>query len=50
MKPSTLTLKVYIKKWKKRASKDTFLNIIDNELHQKSIREIPNSIWEKLKN
>ena len=37
------------KKWKKRASKNTFLNISDNELHQKSIREIPNSIWEKLK-
>ena len=33
----------------KRIQKNTFLNIYDNELHKKSIKEIPNSIWEKLK-
>ena len=37
------------KKKEKRVSKNTFLNISDNELHKKSIREIPNSIWEKIK-
>ena len=37
------------KKKEKRAFKNTFLNISDNELHEKSIKEIPNSIWEKLK-
>ena len=37
------------KKKKKRAFKNTFLNISDNELHKKSIKKIPNSIWEKLK-
>ena len=37
------------KKNRKRALKNTFLNISDNEMHKKSIEEIPNSIWEKLK-
>ena len=37
------------KKKEKREFKNTFLNITDNELHKKSIKEIPNSIWEKLK-
>ena len=37
------------KEKEKRAFKNTFLNIFDNELHEKSIKEIPNSIWEKLK-
>ena len=37
------------KKKSKRAFKNTSLNISDNELHKKSIEEIPNSIWEKLK-
>ena len=32
----------------RRAPKNTFLNIIDNELHKKSVKEIPNSIWNKL--
>ena len=39
---------LYEKK-KKRASKNTFLNISDNDLHKKSIKGIPNNIWEKLK-
>ena len=42
-------IKDLYKKRKKRAFKNTFLNISDNRLHQKSIKEIPNSIWEKLK-
>ena len=42
-------IKGLYKKEEKRAFKNTFLNISDNELHQKSIKEIPNSIWEKLK-
>ena len=42
-------IKGLYKKRKKRAFKNTFLNISDNELHKKSIKEIPNSIWEKLK-
>ena len=33
----------------KRAFKNTNLNTSDNELHKKSIKKIPNSIWEKLK-
>ena len=33
-----------------RVLENTFLNIDDNDLHKKSIKEIPNSIWEKLKN
>ncbi len=37
------------KRKEKRAFKNTFLNITDNKLHKKSITEIPNSIWEKLK-
>ena len=36
-------------KEKKKRSFNTFLNISDYELHKKSIKEIPNSIWEKLK-
>ena len=39
---------LYEKK-RKRSFKNTFLNISDNDLHKKSIKEIPNSIWEKLK-
>ena len=42
-------IKDLYKKRKKSASKNTFLNISDNELHKKSIEEIPNSIWKKLK-
>ena len=34
----------------KRTFKKSFLNISDNELHKKSINEIPNSIWKKLEN
>ena len=34
----------------KRPLRNTFININDNKLHEKSIKEIPNSIWEKLKN
>ena len=37
------------KKKGKRAFKNTFLNVCDNELHKKSIEEIPDSIWGKLK-
>ena len=33
----------------KRPLRNTFININDNKLHEKSIKEIPNSIWEKLK-
>ena len=40
--------KLYQKKIK-RVLKNTFLNSYDNELHEKRIKEIPNSIWEKLK-
>ena len=43
-------IKDLYKKKEKRGFKNTFLNITDNELHKKSIKEIPNSIWEKLKN
>ncbi|MDC3141496.1 DNA polymerase III subunit epsilon [Alphaproteobacteria bacterium] len=43
-------IKDLYKKKEKRDFKNTFLNITDNELHKKSIKEIPNSIWEKLKN
>ena len=43
-------IKDLYKKKEKRDFKNTFLNISDNELHKKSIKEIPNSIWEKLKN
>ena len=39
----------HLLKRKKIVSNNTFLNISDNELHKKSIKEIPNSIWEKLK-
>ena len=42
-------IKDLYKKKEKRYFKNTFLNISDNELHKKSIKEIPNSIWEKLK-
>ncbi len=42
-------IKDLYKKKKKRDFKNTFLNVSDNELHKKSIKEIPNSIWEKLK-
>ena len=42
-------IKDLYKKKEKRNFKNTFLNISDNELHKKSIKEIPNSIWEKLK-
>ena len=42
-------IKDLYKKKEKRDFKNTFLNISDNELHKKSIKEIPNSIWEKLK-
>ena len=42
-------IKGLYKRKEKRAFKNTFLNISDNELHKKSIKEIPNSIWEKLK-
>ena len=42
-------IKDLYKKKEKRYFKNTFLNITDNELHKKSIKEIPNSIWEKLK-
>ena len=38
---------LYIKN-EKRALHNTFLNASDNELHKKSIQEIPNSIWEKI--
>ena len=33
----------------KRAQKNIYLNTYDNELHKKSIKEIPNSIWKELK-
>ena len=39
----------FYKEKKKRSFNNTFLNTSDNELHKKSIKEIPNSIWEKLK-
>ncbi len=42
-------IKGFYKKKEKRAFKNTILNISDNELHKKSIKEIPNSIWQKLK-
>ena len=42
-------IKDLYKKKEKRLFKNTFLNITDNELHKESIKEIPNSIWEKLK-
>ena len=42
-------IKDLYKRKEKRAFKNTFLNISDNELHKKSIKKIPNSIWEKLK-
>ena len=38
------------KKKEIRAKRNTFLNQNDNILHKKSIKEISNSIWEKLKN
>jgi len=31
-----------------RAKKNTFLNLLDNELHKTNIKEIPNNIWSKL--
>lgn len=33
----------------KRAKKNTILNVLDNELHETNIKQIPNSIWSKLK-
>ncbi len=33
----------------KRAQKNISLNTYDNELHKKSIKDIPNSIWKELK-
>ena len=39
----------HLLKRKKIVSNNTFLNISDNELHKKSIKDIPNSIWAKLK-
>ena len=42
-------IKGLYKKKEKRAVKKSYLNITDNELHKKSIKKIPNSIWEKLK-
>ena len=34
---------------KKRAKNNTYLNLLDNELHETNIKQIPNSIWSKLK-
>ncbi len=31
-----------------RTQKNTFLNTADNNLHKESLKEIPNSIWERL--
>ena len=46
---SHVNIKGLYKKKEKRAVKKSYLNITDNELHKKSIKKIPNSIWEKLK-
>ena len=44
-----VNIKGLYKKKRERVFKNTFLNVSDNEFHEKSIKEIPNSIWEKLK-
>jgi len=33
----------------KRAKRNTILNLLDNQLHEKNIKEIPNNLWSKLK-
>ena len=47
---SILNINELYKNNKIRPLENTFLNIDDNDLHKKSIKEIPDSIWEKLKN
>ena len=44
-----VNLKSLFKEKEKRDVKNTFLNITDYELHKKTIKEIPNSIWKNLK-
>ena len=43
-------IEIIYKNKEKRAKKNTFLNLSDNELHETSIKQIPNSIWSKLNN
>lgn len=45
---ASISIESLYKNNEKRDQKNTFLNIQDNELHKKNIREIPNSIWDKL--
>ena len=47
--PSILNINELYKNNKIRPLENISLNIDDNDLHIKSIKEIPNSIWEKLK-
>lgn len=45
---SLSNIKTLYQNREKRAKKNTHLNNLDNKLHKRSIKEIPNSIWEKL--
>ncbi len=47
---SPTNIKSLYQKKERRAFKNTYLDISDYELHKKIIEEIPNSIWEKIKN
>lgn len=47
---SLLNIETLYKNNEKRTQKNIYLNTYDNELHNKSINEIPNSIWKGLKN
>ena len=46
---SHINIESLYKNNKKRSKRNTFLNLLDNELHEKNIKQIPNSIWSKLK-
>ena len=45
---SLTKIKSLYQRKERRAFKNTYLNISDHELHKKIIKEIPNSIWEKI--
>ena len=46
---SYLNIESLYKNNEKRDKRNTFLNLLDNELHETYIKQIPNSIWSKLK-
>ena len=47
---SLTNIKSLYQKKERRTFKNTYLNVSDHELHKKIIKEIPNSIWEKIQN